>query len=108
MNNNTLIQEMNMNKEQRTARIIEMKKNGATYKEIMREVDVCQQVVYSTLFRAGLTSKKRAKKIDEEKEKQIVEMRKNGATYMELSVQFNVSTPVINKILRRNGLTKKK
>ena len=100
---------MSEKKMSRDETIIQMRKDRATYSKIMSFVQCSQQVVYRTLFRAGMINTGRRSKLSEEQKSEIIQLRTDDPTtwtYMGLSVRFQVSCPVINKILRNAGLTK--
>ena len=92
----------------RDEQIVEMRRNGATYKEIQAELQCCQQVVYRALWRAGLVGARRSK-LSEEQIQEICDLRREDPktwVYMRLAQRFDVSTSVINKVLKSAGLTR--
>ena len=87
------------------AKVIEMRRNGATYKEISSALNLYPQQVYQILFKEGMVNKGGAKKkIGEEIEQQVIRMREEGETYMSISVKLNISSVSVYKLLKKNNL----
>ena len=93
----------------RTAKVIELRISGMSYKDIAEAVGFkYTQEVYKILAMNGMIDHQGAskKKVTPSLEVELCKDRvDNKLTYMQLCVKYNISTAVVNKILRKNGLT---
>lgn len=89
--------------------IVEMRKQGASYKEIKKALGIREALVAKVLREKGMTNNQEINKVIEERKKQendkrdngIIQMKKSGATYIEIMEEYNIGIETIRKILNK-------
>jgi len=82
--------------------VIELRKQGLTYKEISEKLGIGETSVWQILRKHGLIGIGRNKY--QEIEPKVVELRKQGYTYRQIAEELGISKDRIWKILRKHGL----
>ncbi len=92
-------------------KIIEMRKQNKTRKQIATELNIGEGVISKTLREGGLVNQGLGGmkiKLTPELKQQIIDMRKEGKSNTEIICATNLSSGVIAKVLKEAGLTKPK
>lgn len=80
--------------------VIELRKQGLTYKEISEKLGIGETSVWQILRKHGLTGINKYQEI----EPKVVKLRKQGYTYRQIAEELGISKDRVWKILRKHGL----
>ena len=85
--------------------VIEMRNNGATYRQIADTLNLAAATVYKAANPIKRNGRAGRKPITEELKRQVIELRRNGATYQQIANGLGLSIGTVHKTVNAPAST---